>query len=174
MRTEKRLLLAILAVIAALALGTASATAKATKTQVSGHYELLPGDLPAMTFPDGNAHIRGWETVSKVWFNPDADPIAKAVSVFDCNLDSTGTGSCSCDYRLELGTWDGDKFTKGDGVWEGHCTGKFFDFFGEGGLSLRFVAQGSEALEGTKYVFTIAEIPIWTGYVLDPHGRYVP
>jgi hypothetical protein len=171
MSKHKRLVLTILILIAALSLGTSSVAARATKTEVSGTYEIVSDTSPPMTNPDGNIHIRGWTLVSRVFFD-DYPPIptGRAVTVFDCNLDGAGDGPCQCSYRFEVGTWNDDTFTKGDGVWEGICTGEFVGLGAEA-ISLRIVAHGSEALEGTKYVFSIEEFGVWSGYIQDPHGE---
>jgi hypothetical protein len=170
MKRKRRLMWAIVALIAILGVGTTSVAAKATKTDVFGTQGftgqfLAPGTT---TYPGGNRHLRGLIVVLRHETNVPS-VTGNATVVINVNVDANSVGPMWGTGRLE----DDD----GLGFWEGTWNGYQYD---DGTSVTRAVMHGGGAFEGLQAMWTVecpqnvvlfpgTECQI-TGRVLDPHG----
>lgn len=167
MKRQKRMILAILALIVALALVTGSVAAKATKTEFAGTTSFGEVIDPGVwTFPGGNVHIRG--VVQTAYLVADDPRVTGTETVFgNANLDAFSAGRAWGTSHIEVAY-------EGGGVWEGTFTA---EFYADGSHSVKFVAHGIEgSVEGLKMSGTVVfpadpTAPgISSGIILNPHG----
>ena len=167
MSKQTRVILTILALIAALSLGTSSAAAKATKTCFEGE-EYLGDTLDEGTswFSGDNFHVRGM--VSETQVVTEEERYAGVCTVTsNANLDGNWVGPMWGKFHCEP-TADGV-----NGYWKGRWTG----YQGPTWMKVRGVGHGKGDLRGLMIQTTIEHVHpgvepgILTGCILDPRTR---
>jgi len=161
----KRSTILLLGLTVMLVLGTASASAQATKTDFVAEEMLAPTGPPGKVWvsDDGVVHIRDLTVVGPVW----GDLVGQLTVVANINQDgATGDGTAHGTAVLEVewgdlsGTFEGRSqweyagFLVTDGQFVGHGTGDF--------AGMHMQASFYNAEDGTTPLI---------GTILEPHGE---
>ena len=148
-------ILVIFALIAILALGTISASARATKTDFASQEVLAPIGPPGKSWvsDDGVVHLRDFPVAGDVWGE---------LTGYIYTGDGTGHGAAF----LEVEDFDGMQ-----GTFEGRSQWKYTNGVVSEG---QFVGHGTGDFEGMKFFQTCfgggGGPENCEGFILDPHG----